>query len=159
MTRLHPAPAALLVLAAACASAPDGPLRDVVAAGTVIGEPVRPLEVHRFAELDADPARWFDRTLLVEAEVVAVCRKAGCWMQIADEGRTALVRWETGCGGKYAFPADAVGRRVLVQGSFYRKELSDDDRRHLEEEAGGALAIRPDPYELNASAVVLLDGR
>ena len=101
---------------------------------------------------------FFDKTVLVEARIKAVCQKAGCWMQVEDEGRTALVRWETGCGGKYTFPKDAAGKKVLIQGSFYPKPLSEADAEHMEEEAGSKLTLKRDGYEFNASAVMLIDG-
>lgn len=144
----------ILALLGSCSSTPTS---TSMPSGTPIGEAIENHEIQRFSVIDATPAEFFDRTLLVEAEVVEVCVKKGCWMQISDEGKTAMVRWESGCGGQYAFPMDAVGKRVLIQGSFYPKELSDADREHLIEEAGGELEIRPDPYEFNASAVLILD--
>lgn len=140
----------VLSLLGACA-APQLP------AGTPIGEAMEADTIHQFATVDASPTEYFNRTVLVEAGVVNVCKKAGCWIQIEDEGKTALVRWETGCGGKYKFPMEAIGKRILIQGSFYPKELSDEDREHMKEEAGEDLEIRPDPYEFNASSVMILE--
>lgn len=126
-------------------------------AGEHIGEPVEARSIETLSTVQAEPSAFFDRTVLVEATVKAVCQSRGCWMQIEDGGQPALVRWETGCGGKYAFPKDAVGERILVQGSFYEKEISADDAAHMEEEAGRDLDIPAKGYELNASAVLLLD--
>jgi len=143
-----------LLLLVACQSTPTLP------EGAHVGETMEAIEIYQFATVDASPTEYFNRTLLVEAEVVAVCLKAGCWMQVQDEGKKALVRWETGCGGAYKFPEDAVGRRVLIQGSFYPKELSPEDREHLKQEAGNAdIEFREDPYEFNASAVLVLDAQ
>lgn len=111
----------------------------------------------RFATVAERPEEFLERTLLVEATVLAVCRKKGCWMQVEDGGRTALVRWESGCGGAYAFPQDAVGQRVLIQGSVYPKTLTEEDAEHMEEEAGGKVALDRAGYELNASALIVLD--
>jgi len=144
---------ALPLVAAACTTTPARP----EPAGTHIGRPLEPHERHSYAEVSAAPADHFEETLWVEGTVTAVCQKAGCWMQIEDQGQTALVRWETGCGGEYAFPADAVGKQVLIQGSFYPKEISPEDVEHLREEAGVAVEIPADGCELNASAVVVLD--
>jgi hypothetical protein len=142
----------LLVLAlVACSSTPTLPK------GDVIGEPMQPRESYRFSVVDAEPAKFFEQTVLVEATIKAVCQSKGCWMQIEDEGKTAMVRWESGCGGKYAFPFDAAGKRVLIQGSFYPKKISAEDAKHLEEEAGGKLDIKREGYEFNASAVMILD--
>jgi hypothetical protein len=124
--------------------------------GERFGEAIEPRASVAFAAVDARPSDYFERTVLVEATVTAVCRAKGCWMQVEDEGRTAMVRWETGCGGRYAFPAEAVGRRVLVQGSFYPKRISEEDAAHLEDEAGEAIEIERDGYEFNASAVLLI---
>lgn len=141
---------ALFLFLAACVVPPQLP------PGHAIGEPIVRQDALRFALVDADPPAYFERTLLVEATVTAVCQKAGCWMQVADEGRTALVRWETGCGGRFTFPPGAVGRRVLIQGSFYPKVLSDEDAEHMAEEAGGELELPRDGYEFNASAILVL---
>lgn len=142
---------ALALSAVACVSSPGLP------PGIVVGEAIEPRPVVPFATVDAEPSAYFDRTVLVEATVVAVCQKAGCWMQVEDQGRRAMVRWETGCGGKYTFPESAVGRRVLVQGSFYPKEISAEDAEHLAAESGGALEVDREGYEFNASAVLLIE--
>lgn len=138
------------LLAASCSPGPPLP------AGEQIGEEMVPREALAFAVVDADPERYLNRTLLVEATAAAVCAKKGCWMQVEDDGRTALVRWETGCDGKYAFPEDATGRRILIQGSFYAKQLTEEDAQHMEEEASEELVLERDGYEFNASAVLLL---
>lgn len=143
----------VLSLTAACATTPSEP---TLPQGVHIGETMEAGEIVRFSVVDAHPAEFFDRTVLVEAEIQAVCAKAGCWMQVEDKGATSLVRWETGCGGAYKFPIEAVGQRVVIQGSFYPKELSESDREHMQEEAGKDVEFREDPYEFNASAVLIL---
>jgi hypothetical protein len=137
----------LVVLAGCAATLP---------AGARVGEEMAVRPAVAFAVVDASPSDYFDQTVLVEATVTAVCKAKGCWMQVEDEGRTAMVRWETGCDGQYAFPEDAVGRRVLVQGSFYPKAMSEEDAEHLEQESNEAIEIERDGYEFNASAVLLI---
>ena len=127
------------------------------AGGMAIGKPMEERPAVHFAVVDAAPEKFLEQTLLVEATVTAVCQNAGCWMQIQDEGRSALVRWETGCGGEYAFPKDAAGKRVLVQGTFSRKSLSREEAEHLREESGGKAELPLETYEFNASAVRILD--
>jgi hypothetical protein len=154
MNTLRPfALSALLALLAACSSAP-APV--TLPPGERLGEEIQPQPSVHFAVVDATPSKFFEKTVLVEATIKAVCQKGQCWMQIEDEGKTAMVRWETGCGGKYKFPKDGAGKRVLIQGSFYPKEISPDDAEHLEEEAGQKLGLKLDGYEFNASAVLVL---
>ncbi len=149
----HFAPLALLGLVAACATGSSASAPD----GERIGEPLENREVHQLSEIQAEPSKYFNQTLWVEAQVEAVCQSMGCWMQVKDGGETAMVRWEEGCGGQYQFPKDAVGERILIQGSFYPKEIAKEDREHLEEEAGQDVKIPEKGYEMNASAVVMLD--
>jgi len=143
----------LSILAACATSGFSGSLPE----GQGIGLPLEARPILHFAVVDATPENFFDQTLLVEATVVVVCQKKGCWMQIEDEGHNAMVRWEAGCGGKYAFPKDAAGKRVLIQGSFYKKKISPEDAEHLQEESGGKLALASETYEFNASGVRILD--
>ena len=145
----------LLLACAACATTSRAP----GVPGEHYGEPLQPREVVAYSVVERAPAEHFEQTLWVEATVTAVCQKAGCWMQVEDGGETAMVRWETGCGGKYAFPRDAAGKRVLIQGSFYPKTISPEDAEHLAEEAGGDVVIPEQTWEFNASAVVVLAGR
>ncbi|MBM4014857.1 MAG: DUF4920 domain-containing protein [Planctomycetes bacterium] len=139
-----------LALAASCRSGP-APLPE----GQHIGEPIATRAVLPLAVVDAEPAKYFEQTLLVEATITNVCVKKGCWMQVEDQGHTAMVRWESGCGGQYKFPLEAIGQRVLIQGSFYPKEISEADAAHLESESGGK-PIPRQGYEINASGVVVL---
>src|SRR5262245_10238577 len=109
--------------------------------GEAIGDPIVRQDAVRFSVVDANPPAYYEQTLLVEATVTAVCQMSGCWMQVEDEGRTAVVRWESGCGGQYAFPPGAVGRRVLIQAVFHPRPLTEQDAEHLESEAAEGARI------------------
>ena len=143
----------LLPLVALTACAVPPPLPE----GQRIGERLEEREAVRLSVVSSDPDAYYEQTLLVEATVVAVCVKKGCWMQVDDGGRRTMVRWEAGCGGQYAFPMDSVGKRVLIQGSFYPTHITADDAEHLKEESGGDLQLEEDTFEMNASAVLVLD--
>lgn len=143
----------LLVLGSACQT----PSKHELPAGTEIGQPMQARPIVHFAVVDAEPAKYFHQTLLVEGRVKAVCQQKGCWMQIEEGDHVAWVRWETGCGGKFAFPKDSAGKRILVQGSFYPKQISAADAEHLQQEAGGKIEIKRDTYEFNASSVRILN--
>ncbi len=155
MSRIHLACASVfLVLTAACQSSAPG---SELPRGHEIGQPMQARAIVHFAVVDATPAKFFNQTLLVEGKVKAVCQQKGCWMQIEEGDHVAWVRWETGCGGKYAFPKDSAGKRILVQGSFYPKKISEADAEHLQQESGGKLEVKLDTYEFNASSVRILE--
>src|SRR5262245_49094958 len=54
--------------------------------GAHIGDPMQPQESVRLAVVDAAPSQYFEKTVLVEATVKAVCQNKGCWMQVEDAG-------------------------------------------------------------------------
>jgi len=124
--------------------------------GHPIGDRIESQEVLRFSVVDASPSAYFDRVLLVQAEATQVCQVGHCWMQIKDGESTAMVRWDTGCGGEYSFPDEAVGKTVIVQGTFYPVDLTEYEREHLVEESGGTLVLREDPYEFNATGILIV---
>lgn len=127
----------------------------------VIGEPIQAGEPVELAAVKADPTAYFEKTILVEATASAVCQAKGCWMTITDaagEGEPIWVRWSSGCGGQYAFPKDAAGQRIIVQGSFYEKEIDEAAAEHLaaENDKIDAEAITGKTFEMNATGCVLL---
>jgi len=128
-------------------------------AGEVVGEAIEPRTVVPLAVVDASPSDYYDQTLLIEAEAVAVCESMGCWMKIQDGDSSAMVRWEEGCGGKYVFPEEIVGQRILIQASFYPKTMSEEDAEHLESEAPAGTVIEREGYECNASAILIPEGK
>jgi hypothetical protein len=125
----------------------------------VIGEPIQEGQPVKLAAVKANPSDYFEKTILVEATASAICQAKGCWMTITDgEGEPIWVRWSSGCGGKYAFPKDAAGRTIIVQGSFYEKEIDEAAAEHLaaENETLDKDAIVGKTFEMNATGCVLL---
>ena len=132
-----------------------GACRAPMPVGQVVGEPIEARDQVLLSVVDSTPSDYFEQTLLVEAEAVAVCVKKGCWMKVQDGEAEAMVRWEAGCGGQYAFPQEIVGQRILIQGSFYPKTISEEDAEHLQSEAPPGVTIQREGYELNASAILI----
>jgi hypothetical protein len=150
-THTNPIVVLALGLAVSCASRPTLP------PGEIVGMEMRPREIVHLSVIDARPEPYWNKTLLIEATVVAVCQHSGCWMQIEDRGSRAMVRWESGCGGEFAFPKDLQGKRVLIQGSIYPKTFSSMDVEHIQAEADREIRIDREGREINASAVLRID--
>jgi hypothetical protein len=129
-------------------------------AGAVqVGEEITVEAPVRLAAVTSSPEGYFEKTILVEATAANVCQSKGCWMTMTDgEGDPIWVRWSSGCGGKYAFPKDLAGKRVIVQGSIYEKEIDAKAAEHLAGESKGLEAdeIAGKTLEMNASACVIL---
>lgn len=124
-----------------------------------VGEPLVAEGRVTLAQVREDPSPWLEKTVLVEAEAENVCQNAGCWMTVSDgKGEPIFVTWSSGCGGKYAFPKDAGGHRVLVQGTLVEKEISDEAAEHIAGESDGLEAddIRGKTFEISATSFAML---
>lgn len=69
-----------------------------------------------------------------KANVASVCKKKGCWMNVAlEDGREVMVKFKD-----YAFfvPKDIEEKEVIMEGKAYVTEMSVEDKRHYAEDAG-----------------------
>jgi hypothetical protein len=126
---------------------------------TTVGEAITVPVPVQLAVVKRSPAEWFERTILVEATAADVCQARGCWLTLTDgPGEPIWARWASGCGGQYAFPKDVAGRRVVVQGSIYEKEIDPTAAAHLAAESGGLVAeeVAGKTLEMNVTACVIL---
>ena len=72
--------------------------------------------------------------LRFEGEVISVCQMKGCWMRLSlPEDKTVMVRFKD-----YGFfvPKDIAGKKVVVEGKAFVSEVSEEERKHLAEDAG-----------------------
>jgi hypothetical protein len=126
---------------------------------TTVGEAITVEAPVQLAVVKRSPSEWFERMILVEATAADVCQVKGCWLTLTDgQGEPIWARWASGCGGKYAFPRDVAGRRIIVQGSIYEKETDEAQAAHLAAESDGLAAeeIAGKTLEMNVTACVIL---
>jgi hypothetical protein len=113
----------------------------------------------KLAALRSDTGTHLSKTVLVEATAQAVCQAKGCWMTVKDgEGAPIWVRWGSGCGGAYAFPKDAAGKRVVVEGTLVESEITPEQAAHYASESPGmdAAKIIGKTFEIHATACAVL---
>ncbi len=144
---------------AAQSSTPTTPAFVPPSGATSIGQPLTQATVVKLAALRSDAASNVSKTVLVEATAQAVCQAKGCWMTVKDGDSSPIwVRWASGCGGAFAFPKDAAGKRVLVEGTLVESEITADQAAHYASESPGmdAAKITGKTFEINATACVVL---
>lgn len=76
------------------------------------GTPITETSVTPLPTIFRESTTFVGKTVRTEGMVTAVCQKAGCWMQIADETGTAHIRM---AGHSFFVPKDASGHRAVVQ--------------------------------------------
>lgn len=74
-----------------------------------------------------------EEDVIVEATIIDVCQKKGCWMRVTENDTELFVRFKD-----YGFfvPLDAAGKKVVMHGKAVAEVASVDELRHYAEDAG-----------------------
>ena len=81
----------------------------------------------------AEPAAHVGKTIRMEGDIQAVCKKKGCWMTMAGADRNVRVTFK---GYSFFVPLDSDGRHAVVEGVLTQKEQSVADTKHYLEDEG-----------------------
>lgn len=112
---------------------------------TTFGSEITLTEKTKISDILADPESYLDKTVLVEGEVLDVCPKMGCWMELksdspAEESVVAEKIKVKVKDGEIIFPMEAIGQNALVEGKVYKIELTQEEAvgyfEHIAEESG-----------------------
>ncbi len=102
------------------------------------GKEISLTEKTKISDILADPNAFLDKTVLVEGEVLDVCKKAGCWMELKSdsEGKIKIKVKD----GDIVFPTSAIGSKAVAEGIVYKIELTKEEAieylEHIAEENG-----------------------
>ncbi len=103
------------------------------------GEDITLKEKTNISDILSNPEVYLDKAVLVEGEILDVCPKMGCWMEIKSdvEGEKIKVKVKD---GDIVFPEEAKGKIALVEGKVYKIDLTVDEAveyfEHQAEERG-----------------------
>jgi hypothetical protein len=104
-----------------------------------LGEGITLTEKTSIAVILSDPESFLDQVVLVEGEVVDVCPKMGCWMELKSDSEEKIIKVKVK-DGDIVFPMEAIGKTAVVEGKVYKIELTEEDAvgymEHLAEEKG-----------------------
>ena len=93
----------------------------------------------KVSEILSKPEEYVGKKVLVEGTVVDVCKKAGCWMEIASDAPNQKIKIKVK-DGDIVFPVEAKGKSALVEGVVYSIELNEEEAieyfKHMAEDAG-----------------------
>jgi hypothetical protein len=73
------------------------------------------------------------KNVRIQAKVVEVCQKKGCWMMLTDGSTTMRITFKD-----YGFfvPKDIAGKTIIAEGILSEDVLAEKDARHYAEDAG-----------------------
>jgi hypothetical protein len=110
-----------------------------------LGAEITLTEKTKISDILSDPESYLDKVVLVEGEVLDVCPKMGCWMELksdspveeSDVAEKIKVKVKD---GEIIFPMEAIGQNALVEGKVYKIELTEEEAvgyfEHIAEESG-----------------------
>lgn len=104
-----------------------------------LGGEITLTEKTNISDILADPDSYMDQTVLVEGEILNVCPKMGCWMELKSDDGDGMIKVKVK-DGDIVFPVEAKGETAVVEGTVYKIELSQEDAigyyEHIAEETG-----------------------
>lgn len=120
------------------------------------GGPITIMEISDLNSLLAEGEASLGKPVLIQASILNVCQKKGCWMEIPTASEPVRVVFKD-----YSFfvPKDLAGTEVYAQGELEKKTLSVREQRHFLKDAGASRSERRqvnEPkavYQFVASAV------
>jgi hypothetical protein len=126
---------AFVAIAAAILMAPGAFAADEPEA-RVFGKGVTdPSDTVPISQLLSNPEDYLDKTVRVSGAVVGVCKKRGCWMELASdkEFQTLQIKVED---GEIVFPMEIMGETAVAEGVFTGVPMTIEQTcAYLEQEA------------------------
>jgi len=96
-------------------------------------------EKTQISDILADPDSYLSQTVLVEGEILNVCPKMGCWMELKSDDGVGMIKVKVK-DGEIVFPVDAIGQTAVVEGTVYKIDLTQEEAvnyyEHIAEESG-----------------------
>lgn len=117
-------------------------LPSIVSANNLkLGEPLSLTEVTKVSEINAHPAKYLGKKVLVEGLIIDVCAARGCWMDIASDLPFEKIKVKV-VDGEIVFPMEAKGKLARVEGVAEEIKLTKQQAikmaKHHAEEQGTA---------------------
>lgn len=88
-----------------------------------------------------NPEAYEGQTVLISGDVVDVCQKRGCWIEVASDRPDQIITVKVN-DGEIVFPLSAKGRQAVVEGTVERIEMTREQaikwKAHEAEERGEA---------------------
>ncbi len=105
----------------------------------VFGKPISTENQISISTILEHPDNYVGKKVLVQGRVVDVCKKRGCWMELASDKEYQTIRVKVQ-DGEIVFPLEGRGHLAQVEGIVEKLEISKEQliksRKHHAEENG-----------------------
>jgi hypothetical protein len=107
------------------------------------GQPIADEQRVAFADALKEPQAYAGKQVVIEGVVNRVCKKEGCWMEIAPAADVQSIR-VTFKNHAFFVPKDADGLKFRAAGEFTIRKLDKETVAHLVKEDGAQIKTNPD---------------
>ncbi len=109
------------------------------------GAPIGAGEKVALSAVLAEPKKFLDKPVIIEAEVRRACAKKGCWMEVAESNEKSAPSCRV-TFKDYGFfvPKDSAGSRARMQGTVAIETVAASYVEHLEAEGARFPNKKPD---------------
>ncbi len=106
--------------------------------GKNYGKGVTLKDATKISDILAKPEEYNGKRLLVEGNIIDVCKERGCWIKIASDKEFEVMLFKVD-DGVITFPLDAKGKHAKAEGIFSVKtfsveQLIESGKKHAEKE-------------------------
>lgn len=103
-----------------------------------LGKPITLTDVTSISQILDNPQEFLGDTVLVNGTIIDVCKKRGCWMEIASDSAFQSIKVKVK-DGEIVFPMSIKGSNATVQGVveqlvFTKEEVIKMEKHHAEEQ-------------------------
>jgi hypothetical protein len=100
--------------------------------GKHFGEPFTDAKAVTLGDAMKNVEKYANKQIKVEGEIRDVCQTKGCWLVVTDGEHAMRVTFKA-----YSFfvPKDAVGKKVVLEGTVAKETIDEDRARHFAEES------------------------
>ena len=107
--------------------------------GNKYGKKLTVKEKTKISTILEKPKDFVGKKVLVEGNIVGVCEKRGCWIELASDKPYQKIKVKVN-DGEIVFPMEELGKTALVEGEVYEikqtKEQALKQAKHEAEEHG-----------------------
>ncbi|HEX8068886.1 MAG TPA: DUF4920 domain-containing protein [Pyrinomonadaceae bacterium] len=121
----------------------DSPQEQLKLPAVKRGQPIADEQRVAFADALKEPQAYAGKQVVIEGVVNRVCKKEGCWMEIAPAKDAASIR-VTFKNHAFFVPKDADGSKFRAAGEFTVRKLDKATVEHLVKEDGAQIKTNPD---------------
>lgn len=103
------------------------------------GEEVKLQETIKISTLLENPEKFLEKTVRVEGTISDVCKRKGCWMDLASDKEFQTLKVKVN-DGDMIFPLTFKGKYAVAEGTLYKLSFSKEQlikmKQHQAEEHG-----------------------